>query len=334
MKMELIELPINKIIPSAFQPRETFPKDELEELAESMKEYGLLNPILVRKNGDGTYQIIAGERRWRAAQLAGMKKIMAFVKEVTDERQRLESLIENAHRKDLSMIEKGRGMMEIFKVHGVSDKTPKELATIINNIRIRRTAPKIGAIKDKVEEICLKIHIPLRNIINWLESISVDEEVIKKHLETPEEERIADSTLARISSIEEPELQKKTYEKIKKDEMSHPKASKFVTKIKKLPKVKQEIAFSTDIPIEVISEEIEDTEEDMTKKDLEKKYRQKMAQTFLEPDTRLILKDREIPAKSIDEIYVGEIKCPECGEILNLIHCEPGRVHKVQRKPL
>ncbi len=330
MKMELIELPINKIIPSAFQPRETFPKDELEELAESMKEYGLLNPILVRKNGDGTYQIIAGERRWRAAQLAGMKKIMAFVKETTDERQRLESLIENVHRKDLSIIEKGRGMMEIFKAHGI-DKTSKELSNIIHKIRLKR--PLVGQEKT-IAEIVSKVHVNPRNLEQWLDSISVEPEIINDHLKTPEDKRIAEATIARVATIKEPELQKKTYEKIKRDEMSSPKASKFVTKLKKLPKVKQEIAISTDIPIEVISEEIDDTEEDMSKKELEKKYRQKMALTFLEPDTRLILKDREIPAKSIDEIYVGEIKCPECGEILNLIHCEPGRVHKVQRKPL
>ena len=331
--MELIELPINKIIPSAFQPRETFPKDELEELAESMKEYGLLNPILVRKNGDGTYQIIAGERRWRAAQLAGMKKIMAFVKETTDERQRLESLIENVHRKDLSIIEKGRGMMEIFRAHGI-DKKPKEIANKLNSMRTRVYISQKTGEEKEIFDVISKIHTKPRNIEYWLDAISADPAIIEDHLKTPEEERIAESTLARVSTIEEPELQKKTYEKIKRDEMSSPKASKFVTKIKKLPKVKQEIAISTDIPIEVISEEIDDTEEDMSKKELEKKYRQKMALTFLEPDTRLILKDREIPAKSIDEIYVGEIKCPECGEILNLIHCEPGRVHKVQRKPL
>ena len=331
--MELIELPLNKISPSAFQPRETFPKEELEELAESMKEYGLLNPILVRKNGDGTFQIIAGERRWRAAQFAGMKKIMAFVKETTDEKQRIESLIENLHRKDLSIIEKGRGMMEIFKTHGI-DLKPKELANKLNSIRTRvHSSPKSGEEK-KIVEIISKIFTKPRNIEEWLNSISANPEIIEDHLITPKDERIAEEIIARVATIDEPELQKKTYEKIKRDEMSSQKASKFVTKIKKLPKVKQEIAFSTDIPIEVISEEIEDIEEDMVKNDLEKIYRHKMAQTFLEPDTRFILKDREIPAKSIDEIYVGEIECPECGEILSLIHCEPGKVHKVQRKSI
>ena len=75
--MEIVQIPVKKISPSAFQPRETFDKEAIEELAESIKEFDLLNPILVKSTGDDTYQIIAGERRWRAAQFAGLKKIYA-----------------------------------------------------------------------------------------------------------------------------------------------------------------------------------------------------------------------------------------------------------------
>ena len=70
----------------------------------------------------------------------------------------------------------------------------------------------------------------------------------------------------------------------------------------------------------------------MSKKELEKKYRQKMAQKVLQPDSRISLMDREIPTKMEKEIYVGDIECPECGEILDLIHCEPGKTHKVGKK--
>ena len=267
--MELIELPLSKISPSAFQPRETFPKEELEELAESMKEFGLLNPILVRKNGDGTYQIIAGERRWRAAQLAKMKNIMAFVKETTDERQRLESLIENVHRKDLNVIEKGRGMMEIFKVFGL-DLKPKEIANKINTMTTRKDSSAIDADEIKISNILKKTHVKPRVIRQWLESISAEPKIIEDYLKTPEEERISEDIIARVSTIKEPELQKRTYEKIKKDEMSAPKASKFVSQIKKLPPKMREAVLTTDIPIEIIGDQevgydIEIPEEEIAK---------------------------------------------------------------------
>ncbi|MCK4845603.1 MAG: ParB/RepB/Spo0J family partition protein, partial [Candidatus Heimdallarchaeota archaeon] len=102
--MEIEVIPVKKITPSPFQPRERFDKDALEELASSIKEFDLLNPILVRITGDDSYQIIAGERRWRAAQFAGLENIYAIVKDIDDSRQRVESLIENIHRKDLFMI--------------------------------------------------------------------------------------------------------------------------------------------------------------------------------------------------------------------------------------
>ena len=92
--MEIIQIPVEKISPSPFQPRETFDKEAIEELADSIKEFDLLNPILIRPTGDDSYQIIAGERRWRAAQYAGLKKIYAIVKEIDDSQQRIESLIE------------------------------------------------------------------------------------------------------------------------------------------------------------------------------------------------------------------------------------------------
>ncbi|MCK5408813.1 MAG: ParB/RepB/Spo0J family partition protein [Candidatus Heimdallarchaeota archaeon] len=99
--MEIVQIPIKNIRPSPFQPRETFDKDAIEELAASIKEFDLLNPILVRPTGDESYQIVAGERRWRAAQFAGLDKIYVIVRDIDESRQRVESLIENIHRKDL-----------------------------------------------------------------------------------------------------------------------------------------------------------------------------------------------------------------------------------------
>ncbi len=251
--MKLVELPVTKINISVFQPRGSFEKEELTELAESIKDNGLLNPIHVRKNGDDTYQIIAGERRWRAAQLAGLDTIYAFVKEVTLEEQRIESLIENVHRKDLNMIEKGGGMLEIFKVHGV-DMKPSVIAGKIGNIRQKKESLPLDGSSKKIHEVLLKIHVKPRTVQQWLESISADEEVIKDHLKTPEKERISDSTIARVSSIKEPEFQKKVYTKIKKQDMGKKQASAFITQLKKLDHEKQEKILSSSSPVEVVGD--------------------------------------------------------------------------------
>lgn len=93
--MEIKMIPVDKIVPNPFQPRETFDKESIRELAESMKEYGLLQPIIVKPLKNGKYQIIAGERRWRAFQFAGLKEIPAIVKDIDTPRQLIESLIEN-----------------------------------------------------------------------------------------------------------------------------------------------------------------------------------------------------------------------------------------------
>ncbi|MHA1401803.1 MAG: ParB/RepB/Spo0J family partition protein [Candidatus Heimdallarchaeaceae archaeon] len=268
--MEIKELPVNKIIPSVFQPRETFDKGELQELAGSMKEHGLINPISVRENGDGTYQIIAGERRWRASKFAKMDKIYAIIRDVTDEQQRLESLIENVHRKDLNMIEKGRGMMEIFKIRGI-DMKPKNLALKIRGIssKLDRNL-ELGSEEEKILKTYSKTHIEPNTIRIWLESISADEKVIKDHLKTLEEERIPEKAIARLSTIEDKDLQKKTYAKIKEQQMSAPKASKFVSTIKKAPKKEQEAFLTPGISVDVVGDqevgyEIEVPEEEIEK---------------------------------------------------------------------
>lgn len=112
--MELKIIPLDEIQPNPFQPRESFEKESLNELADSIKNAGLIQPVVVRRHGF-SYQIIAGERRWRAAQMAGLKGIACIVKEINDERVLLESLIENLHRKDLSDIERENAVYELWE---------------------------------------------------------------------------------------------------------------------------------------------------------------------------------------------------------------------------
>jgi len=107
--MELKEIPINKIKPNPMQPREQFDKQKIKELAESVKEVGLINPIQVRPKGE-QFEIISGERRWRASDVAKKKTIPAIVKEIDNGQVAIESLIENVHRENLSDVEKAKSL--------------------------------------------------------------------------------------------------------------------------------------------------------------------------------------------------------------------------------
>ena len=106
---------IDRILPGKQQPRKVFNESALNELSASIKEKGVLQPILVSRTGDGSFYLIAGERRWRAANLAGLKKIPAIIKNV-DSRDSLEmALIENIQREDLNPIETAEGFNRLLQ---------------------------------------------------------------------------------------------------------------------------------------------------------------------------------------------------------------------------
>ncbi|WP_443770847.1 ParB/RepB/Spo0J family partition protein [Anaerostipes sp.] len=133
-------MPIQKLEPNSQQPRNQFDEDGLQELADSIKQYGILQPLLVKKR-DHYYEIIAGERRWRAAKLAGMKEVPVIVKDFT-EREIVEiALIENIQRENLSPIEEAmayKKLMQDFqlKQDEIAAKVSKSRATITNSLRL------------------------------------------------------------------------------------------------------------------------------------------------------------------------------------------------------
>jgi len=137
--MELKMIPINKIQPNPFQPRESFEKESLKELADSIKDASIIQPIIVRQHKDG-YQIIAGERRWRAAQMVDLKEIPCIVKEIVVERVLLESLIENLHRRDLTDIERENAIYELWKnkeALGITSKAELAKTIGVNEYRVQ-----------------------------------------------------------------------------------------------------------------------------------------------------------------------------------------------------
>lgn len=120
-KEEYIEIDLDLIRPNAEQPRTRFTEENLEELAQSIKVNGVIQPIIVRRRGD-KYEIVAGERRWRASQKAGLQKIPAVVKEVSDEKLLELALIENIQRQELNAIEEARAYRNLVETVGLTQE--------------------------------------------------------------------------------------------------------------------------------------------------------------------------------------------------------------------
>ena len=136
----VIEIDINKIEPNQSQPRKRFEETALEELAASIEEYGVIQPVLLKKTGD-FYEIIAGERRWRAAKIAGLKKIPAIVKSYDETRAFEVALIENLQREDLNPMEEAQGYQKMAETLGLSqeqiaEKVGKSRSAVTNAIRL------------------------------------------------------------------------------------------------------------------------------------------------------------------------------------------------------
>ena len=143
----LKNLKINVVEPNRNQPRKKFDQEALEELANSIKEYGLIQPIVVTKKED-YYQIIAGERRWRASKLAGMEEIPAIIREDDDKKNTEIALIENIQREDLNPYEKAVGIKNLMQEYGlrqedVAKKLGKSRSAIANSVRILNLDPRV-----------------------------------------------------------------------------------------------------------------------------------------------------------------------------------------------
>ena len=144
-------IPIDRIRPNPYQPRKNFNRSALLELADSIKEYGVLQPINVRSLASGSFELVAGERRLRAAMLAGLKFIPAIVVTVTDNDSAIIALIENLQREDLTYLEEAESYYTLLSEHGLTQeelarKVGKSQSTIANKIRILKLPPLVKKI--------------------------------------------------------------------------------------------------------------------------------------------------------------------------------------------
>lgn len=149
------EVEISKIYANPNQPRRTFDEEALQELSDSIREHGVISPITLRKNEDGTYMIIAGERRWRASKLAGLNAIPAYIRTADDEKVMEWALIENIQREDLDAIEIAlayQRLMDDYQLtqERMAERVGKKRATVTNYLRLLKLPAEIQmGIKEK-----------------------------------------------------------------------------------------------------------------------------------------------------------------------------------------
>ena len=153
---QLLELPIAKVEPRLEQPRQYFDQEALQDLADSIAQYGLIQPITVIKLDTGYYQIIAGERRWRAARLAGLKEVPVRVIEADDRRTAELALVENLQREDLNPIEEAKGYRTLMEEYGLTqEETAKSVGrsrpAVANALRLLSLSKPVLELLEKGE---------------------------------------------------------------------------------------------------------------------------------------------------------------------------------------
>lgn len=143
-----VKLSINEIEPNKSQPRKSFDEKALSELADSIAEHGIIQPLLVRPMAEGGYQIVAGERRWRASRLAGLTEIPVVIKDLTDRETMEIALIENLQREDLNPIEEAEGIELLIKEYGLTqeiaaERVGKSRSAVTNSLRLLNLPPSV-----------------------------------------------------------------------------------------------------------------------------------------------------------------------------------------------
>ena len=198
---DLIEIGIEQIDPSEVQPRQVFGQERLEELAASLKANGIIQPVVVRRRGD-RFQLIAGERRWRAAQLAGIHKIPAVVKDVPDSRVLELSLIENLQRENLNPIEEANAYKNLldrlnYTQDQLAQRVGKDRSSIANSLRLLKLPASIRAL---VEEGKLSMgHArALIGLSSAAEQEAIAKRIVSDSLSVREAERLAKKLTAPV----------------------------------------------------------------------------------------------------------------------------------------
>lgn len=207
------EIDINFISPNPNQPRSHFDEEQLQELADSIRENGIISPITLRQIDDENYQIIAGERRFRASKLAGLTKIAAYIRPANDEQMQVMALIENIQRADLNAIETALGYSKIISDFGftqeqLGERLGKKRATIANYLRLLNLPAKIQiGIKDG--KIDMGHARALAGMENEVEQLKIYEQIVNQGLSVRKAEEMVKNLQEGVSEKPSKQREKK-----------------------------------------------------------------------------------------------------------------------------
>ena len=195
---EVQHLRVDAIVPNRYQPRQMFSPQELEELTASLKQSGLLQPILVRRKGDGVYELISGERRWRAAKEAGLETIQAVIRNCGDEESVVLALVENLQRADLNPMEMARAYHRMMNEFGltqdiIAQRVSCERSSIANVVRLINLPSEIQQLIESNQlsmgHAKVILGLPAQN-----EQLRVAQLVVSKTLSVRETEKLIGSS--------------------------------------------------------------------------------------------------------------------------------------------
>lgn len=205
---EVLHLRVDAIVPNRYQPRQAFAPHELAELAASLKQSGLLQPILVRRKGDGIYELISGERRWRATKDAGLETIQAVIRNCGDEESVVLALVENLQRTDLNPMEMARAYQRMMNEFGltqdiIAQRVGCERSSIANVVRLVNLPSEIQQLIE-ANQLSLGHAKVILGLSGQNEQLQVARLVVSKGLSVRETEKFVESSqVTRRSRVKE-----------------------------------------------------------------------------------------------------------------------------------
>ena len=210
-----VKLKINDIEPNRAQPRKSFDEEALEELANSISTHGVIQPLLVRPLADGGYQLIAGERRWRASRMAGLTEVPVVIREMSDSEAMELALVENLQREDLNPIEEAQGLALLMETYGLTQeqaakRVGKSRPAVANSMRLLSLPQEVLAMVERGELSAGHARTILA-LENAEQITALANEIVKKNLSVRETERAVKALLKGDAKKEKRAKKRDTY---------------------------------------------------------------------------------------------------------------------------
>ena len=210
-----VKLSLNEIEPNKDQPRKTFDEKALSELADSIAQHGVIQPLLVRPMPDGSYQLVAGERRWRAARRAGLSEVPVVIREMSDSEMMELALIENLQREDLNPIEEAEGLQQLIHTYGLTQETAaarvgRSRPAIANALRLLSLpTPILELTRDG--KISAGHARALLSLNDEEKMVEIADQILKKEISVREVERLAKAAAKEKNQPENHPLRRDTF---------------------------------------------------------------------------------------------------------------------------